>query len=322
MRKSWLWIGLVSVSVLLSGKVAQAEIADRIVARVGHEIITLGEVREMGAELFQRIEAELQGEEQLLKKREVERELVKRIVEEKLIVYKAKKLKITVADEEISKSLEELKKENSLTDAQLEQVLKQQGLTLEEYRKRVKEQMLGSRAVHLEVRSKVQITDQEIEEDYQRHGAEYQLPEDVRIQQIVFLCGADADSKEEEKARIQAQHVLDKLKAGEDFTELAKKYSQDPSSAEEGSNYFKRGDLLPTLEEAAFKLKSGEITPIMRTQYGFHILKVIEKREGRLPPLAQFSDKIKEKLFRERATKVHDAWIQGLYKEFFVEILY
>lgn len=318
-----LFAGLLSLSLLLPKGTAQAEIADHIVARVNNEIITLGEVREAGADVFQQIETELQGEEQIQKRREIEQEILKKMVEEKLIIYKAKKLKITVGEEEIARSLEDLKKQNSLTDLQLEQLLKQQGLTPEEYRKRIKEQILGSRVVHMEVRSKAQVTDQEIEEYSRKHPGEYLFPEDVRIQQIVLLCDEEADPQTEEKAQIQARYVLDKLKAGEDFAELAKKYSQDPSATEGGDlSYFKRGELLPPLEEAAFKLKSGEITPIVRTKYGFHILKVVEKREARMPSSTKLREEIKEKLFREKATKLHEEWIKELYKEFFVEILY
>lgn len=318
-----LFAGFFSLSLLFPMGRVEAEIEDHIVARVNNEIITLGEVRELGAELIQRIETELHGEEQTEKRREIEQEILKKMVEEKLIVYKAKKLKISVGEEEISRSLEDLKKQNSLTDLQLEQLLKQQGLTLEEYRKRIKDQILGSRVVHLEVRSKVQITDQEIEDYSRKNPEEYRLPEDVRIQQIVLLCDADADAQAVEKAEIQARSVLDKIKAGEDFAELAKKYSQDPTATVGGdSSYFKRGELLPPLEEAAFKIKSGEITPIVRTKYGFHILKVLEKREARLPSSAKLREEIKEKLFKEKATKLHEEWIKGLYKEFFVEILY
>lgn len=322
---AFIFIGMIALMLTGNLGIGEAVIADRIVARVNNDIITLSELKETTAEVLARMEENLQEEEDLAKKvQEIEKQVLDKLVENRLIIFHAKNMGIAVTEEEITKMIEDIKKQNSVDDLQFQQLLKKEDLTQEDYRKKIKEQLLVSRTFQLEMKQNSPGNDKkELEEYYEKHKERYLIPEEIKLQQILFLCPNDADPLEEDRAKVQAHYARDKLLEGEDFAELAKKYSQDPSAGKGGIlGTFKRGQLLSLLEEAAFKLKEGEISPVIQSQFGFHILKAVEKKEAHYTPLSQVEADIRKQHSEEKGIRLHQEWIKKLYQESFVEILY
>jgi parvulin-like peptidyl-prolyl isomerase len=145
----------------------------------------------------------------------------------------------------------------------------------------------------------VAVTDEEAEAYYNGHLTEYDRPEEVRVRHILV------------KDKAKAEELLAQLKGGANFEGLAKQHSEDPGSGAEGGDlgFFGKGRMVPEFEEAAFKLKPGELSGLVQTQFGYHILQGVEHRDARRVPLAEAKDEIKTKLGEERKDAALTAWL-------------
>ncbi|MBI5378577.1 MAG: peptidylprolyl isomerase [Nitrospirae bacterium] len=154
-----------------------------------------------------------------------------------------------------------------------------------------------------EVEDKASVTEEEVKQYYAAHKEEYR-DDKVRASHILV--------KTEEEARAVEQE----LKKGRSFAELAKKHSTDAASKKSGGDLgeFSRGQMIPEFERAAFTLKKGEMSGIVRSEYGYHLIKVTDRKEGKLQEITQVSGQIRQKLVRDRQRQVFEAWIAGLKK--------
>lgn len=157
-------------------------------------------------------------------------------------------------------------------------------------------------------KDKTKVTDQQVREYYEEKISLFKEERQVKVRHILFKLAENASAEEEKKVREKALPVLKMAKDGEDFETLAKKYSEDPSKEEGGDlGYFARGEMVKPVEEAAFKMKKGEISDLVRSPFGFHILKVEDIKEARTKSLEEVSDKIRELLVNTVATDLaHD----------------
>jgi|SoiMethySBSTD1v2_1073268.scaffolds.fasta_scaffold07643_6 peptidyl-prolyl cis-trans isomerase D len=150
-------------------------------------------------------------------------------------------------------------------------------------------------------RQRVTVPPSDIQRYYNDNIQQYQTPERVRASHILLNTGG----KDEAAVRKQAEEILAKVKAGADFAELAKKYSEDPGSKEKGGDldFFPRGQMVPEFETAAFSLQPGQISDLVKTQYGFHIIKVVDKQTGSTTPLEQVRTQIQQTLAAQIADR-------------------
>jgi peptidyl-prolyl cis-trans isomerase D len=161
--------------------------------------------------------------------------------------------------------------------------------------------------------SKIAVDPAEVQRQYEKNVASYRLPERVKVRHILITTpppGPDGkpDAKGVDEARAKATDVLKQLKAGGNFAELAKKYSQDPGSAEKGGElgWATRGNFVPEFEKAAFDLKPGQISDLVQSNYGFHIIQGEEKDTARVKPLAEVKDEIEKGLKAQKASAMLD----------------
>ena len=152
--------------------------------------------------------------------------------------------------------------------------------------------------------SEVTVSEREIERDYNRNLHLYETPLQVRAGHILFKT-ADKDEKNEEEVQRQAEEVLTQVKSGGDFAALAKKHSED-TSAEQGGDlgFFGRGEMVPEFEQAAFSLKVGDTSGLVKSAYGFHIIKVTERQDPFARELDDVRDEIRSRLTQEKAVKL------------------
>jgi len=310
------WRSLLYLLMIWFVLTGETELVDRIVARVNDGVITLSELKEAAAPYT----ASLSDKEEI---RKVEQQVLNTLIEERLIIDKAKNLNITVSEEEIDEAIEEVKQRHSLDDYQFQQLLERQATTWEEYREEIRDQILLTKALNLEVNSKIELKESDAKKYYEEHLSEFLYPKDVRLRQIFILCPEGADPAEQQRAQAEAEHIYRELMKGEDFGKLAKKYSQDPSSEKGGDiGYVKEGELLAPLEEVVFQLKEGEISRPIKTKRGYHIFKVEEVRDNRVRPFQEVKDTILNKLYKERFAQRQKQWMEEIREESFVEILY
>src|SRR5277367_1322222 len=155
-----------------------------------------------------------------------------------------------------------------------------------------------------QLRQAVQISDDQLKAQYQQNIAQYQVPSRVHVQHIL-LTTVGKTSSEVEEVRLKAEDILKQVKKGGNFADLAKKYSEDPGSKDKGGDlgFITKGQTVPEFEKTAFSLQNGQVSDLVKTQYGFHILKVLENEPAHTKPFEEVRDSLRAPLVLAQADK-------------------
>jgi peptidyl-prolyl cis-trans isomerase SurA len=298
----------------------RAETTNRIVAIVNSDIITLHELNTSikGITGSSAKELRLRDEPDFY---EVRRAVLDNLINDKLTRQQVMKLGIKVAPEDIDAAVERVKRENHLTQEELIYSLKQEGITIEEYRERMKGEIERSQLVNYEVKSKIVITEEDVRNYYQEHSGEYREIPQVRVARILLEVRNPDDEQEISHVKSLGVEILDRLKEGDDFFKLARTYSQGPAASEGGDlGWIKVSQLERTLREKIVDLSPGEYTDLELASPGFQIIKLIEEKKGEIRPLEQVHDAIYSKLSKEKVEKRYAAWLKSLREESYIKI--
>jgi len=318
MRRIFLGIGLF---LLLYGPISSSEaVVDRIVAIVNQEIITLSEVEKRTGPLLDEIQAEgrLQRREKI---REVCRGVLERLIEEKLIDQEVKRVGIKATSKEVENALEEIKRQNAASQDDIENALRRDGLTLETFKKEIEKKILRMRLINWAVKTESKVGERELRDFYQNNINRYRRSESYRPSHIFFIVPKEATAEEIREIRKKCQKVLEKIKGGEDFGEMAALYSQDGSAKDRGDlGYFKKGELVPALEKEALRLRIGEVSGIIRTDFGFHLIKLLDRKGGDPPPLEEIKEKVQADYFEREREKGVQQYLSTLKEKAVIEI--
>lgn len=250
------------------------------------------------------------------------------LIAAKLILSKATDADRAKGKESFETAIATSKKDNKLTDAEFEDKLgtqlRMQGISRDEWQKQELER--ATIPVILEREMKINIPDAEVKKFYDDNPARFEEPEMVRAAHILFST-KDASGKElsdDKKAakRKLAEDVLKRARGGEDFAKLAKEYSEDPGSKDKGGEYtFPRGQMVPEFEAAAFSMNTNQVSDIVTTQYGYHIIKLYEKMPAKKADYEKAAPKIKDYLKSRAIQEKAKDYLEGLKKEANVQIL-
>jgi peptidyl-prolyl cis-trans isomerase SurA len=244
-----------------------------------------------------------------------------KLIETKLVDQEAKKSGVKVTIKEIEGALEEVKRRNSATQEDLEKALAKEGLTLEVYKKEIEKRLQRMKVVNWSVKLESQPGEKEWRDFYQKNIDRYRVDESYRPSQILFLVSRGATPEEIREIRKRCEKVLEKVKGGEDFGEMAFLYSEDVSAKDRGNlGYFKRGELLPELEKEVLRLRVGEISGMIRTNIGFHIIKLFDRKGEAPPPFEEVNEKVKADYRENEMEKVFQQFISKLREKSVIEI--
>lgn len=292
----------------------RATIIDGVAAKINEEIITISDVTERVEEIARAKRISSLEEINKLKKTVLEK-----MIEDKLLLVKAKELNITAEEKDVETALEDIRKKNNFTEEKMKEMLEQQGLTLDKFRGDIRERIIISKVTGMEIASQLKITEKDIKEYYQNHADEFAKPEEIKASHILFAFKKDMS---EESAEKKAREVYGRLKKGENFASMARLYSDDTTSSEGGDlGYFTRGVMVSSFEEEAFRLKIGEIGAPIKTQFGYHIIMVTDRKETQPTSFADARPKIEEKLRETLWNEKFKALLDTLKAKNFVEIL-
>lgn len=288
---------------------AHAKQISGIAAIVNDEVITSTDVDREYA-LMQKEAEKLPASEKMGLKSAA----LNRLVDKKLVEQKIRELDIKVSDEDVRLAIEDVRKQNNLTQEALEQALATQGLTFAQYKVQLKEQLERMRLMSQEVRSKIQVGEREMREHYESHRADYGGSETFHARHIFFKVDAKGSAEEAAKTEKLAGEVLAKARAGEDFAELAKKYSQDPSAAKDGGDLgtFKRSDMLPEIGDTVAAMKPGDVSSIVSSPAGLHIIKLEQKSQEKGRSFEEVKDSIEEQLYKKKSDERFNQWVKDL----------
>jgi peptidyl-prolyl cis-trans isomerase SurA len=303
--------------------VQAAQLLDGMAAVVNDDMITISEVREtMGAEVEQ-LRQQYRGDNLQERLADLYQRALQQLIDVRLQLARARALNLQVDDGDVTQHIQMLQKRNEISDDQWEQMLKSRGLTLASYREQVREGLLIAKVVNAEVRSRLVVTDTELQAAYQEQREQYRIPGELTVSHILFLVDSDASSDGETQARQKAAMVLRQLRNGGDFAALARRYSEGPSAERGGVlGTFRSGELLPAFEQAAARLQVGEISDIIQTRAGLHIIRVEDRQAGGYRSFADVQETIKTELLESKTEQKYREWLETLKQGAYVKILY
>jgi peptidyl-prolyl cis-trans isomerase SurA len=227
-----------------------------------------------------------------------DREVLEQFITEKLLEAEARESGIKITDEDVTRYIEQIKKQNRLSDDDLKTALSREGQTLESYRASVKSELEKSEILNRQVRSKVNITNEDVERYYKLNANKFRSEDRVRLRHILIALPQTASPEEVQAATEKATDLYKRIVAGADFSELAREYSQGAGQADGGDiGWVTRGKLIGGIEQVAFeKLSVGQVSTPFRTTMGVHIVKLEARETGAVLPLSTVAPRIKEEL--------------------------
>jgi peptidyl-prolyl cis-trans isomerase C len=254
------------------------------------------------------------------------RDEILRGVLDQLVVYtllkqEAKARNIVVDVSEVEQQIEEMRKQAG-GDANFKKAMKEQGMTIERLRVDAQNQMAIAKMMNAQVASAAPATDAEAKDFYDKNPDKFKRPESVRASHILIGIKKDAPETEKAQARARIDQVLKRAKAGEDFAVLAREHSQDGSAAQGGDlNYFVKGQMVQPFDQVAFSLKPNEISDVVTTEFGYHIIKVTDHKPAGTVPIEEVSANIKEFLTKQKQQQTAEAFVAQLKQKSKVEVL-
>src|SRR5205814_3258673 len=201
--------------------------------------------------------------------------------------------------------------------AQFQQALASQKMTLEAVRGDARSEMSVEKLVEGEIGAKIAVKPEAINDFYQKNQYKFQQGPRVRASHILIAVPQNADAAAKEQAKTKADGILKDLKAGKDFAAAAKENSQDPGSAPNGGDlgFFEQGQMVPQFDQVAFTLKAGQMSEIVETQFGYHIIKVADHQETRVIPLEEAKAQIEQYLQQQNRQSATEAFVNSLKAE-------
>ncbi|HEU18553.1 MAG TPA: peptidylprolyl isomerase [Deltaproteobacteria bacterium] len=209
---------------------------------------------------------------------QLEKEVIESMINRELLIQESRTKNIRVTEKETNEYYEKFKDRYSSED-EFKQVLTEMNLSEADVKTKIKNEIVFERFIDTQFVRKVTISDKELKDFYENHPEMFKQPEQVRVRHILLKVDAGATDKEKALAKKKLIEIEQRLKRGEDFPTLAKEFSQCPSNAQEGDlGYFGRGQMVKPFEDAAFSLKPGQMSSVVETPFGYHLIHVIDKK--------------------------------------------
>ncbi|MFZ5571399.1 MAG: peptidylprolyl isomerase [Thermodesulfobacteriota bacterium] len=330
-KRNWITVGGVlilvfsslTVGICRTDQAIGAEIVDRIVAVVNDDIIPLTEFEKNYNPLAEKIKdygyPPDEERQMMFKLRE---SILNQMIEKKLTEQEIIRLSINVSEEELDSAIERIKEKNLMTDEDIRKRLRDEGLTMEEYRSEMKGQILRAKLVEREVKSNIVITDKDLENYYEEHQDEFGGDTRYHLRNIIMKVGSSADEEEKKAVSNRMEAVMERLENGESFEELARQYSESPFAAEGGDlGFFNKKDLTPQIQAALEKISSGQYTGILETEQGYQIFFLAEVSSDQGKTMEEVKPLIEEKLYNQMMEKRFKKWVADLRKNSHIKIM-
>ncbi|MGE3845185.1 MAG: peptidylprolyl isomerase [Vicinamibacterales bacterium] len=293
------------------------EVLPDVLARVNGEPIQKAEFERA----LRAVEAQAGGPIPADRRNEIYRDVLDQLVSYRLLIQETKNRKIVVSDADLAAPLAQVKQQFP-TEDEFTKALAAQNMTEASLTEQIRQDMALSKLVEAEVRPLVKVSEAEIKDFYDKNPDRFQEAEAIRASHILVKVDPGATAAQKQEAHQKAEGVLKQVKDGGDFAALAKQFSDDGSGSQGGDlNFFGRGQMVPPFENAAFALKTGETSEIVESQFGFHIIKLTDRRAARTVPLADVAARIGQFLTSQQQQQKTNDFIGALRARSKVEIL-
>jgi parvulin-like peptidyl-prolyl isomerase len=253
----------------------------------------------------------------------VDRMFLERFIADKIIRQTAERRGIEVSDAEVEIEIETFKKQNSLSQTDLEAVLSEEGMTFAEYKRTITNKIRAERLFYMEVESKVNVTDKEIEDYYSVHKKDYLLStEKIVIKTVLLKLKQDASITEITELKSEALRISSELQKGGSFEKLTdqKRTVRGSAEIESGSGEFRRGSLIPELNNKAFLMKKGETSGPIWVRNGVYFIKVISRTDESFKLLKEVHKDIYKQIHEQKKENYFNEWVRTLWEKTSVKI--
>ena len=294
-----------------------AELPD-VLARVNGDVISKPEFERA----IQTIETRAGSPIPADRRDQIVRGLLDQMVGIKLLRQEAAARKVVVPDADVEARIAEIKKQFPSEEV-FSQMLEARKMTIAALRADQRDDLAINRLLSDALKDKVAATPEQIDTFYQENQERFKQPEQVKASHILISVPQGADAAATAASRAKADDILKQVKAGKDFAALAKEHSQDPGSAVNGGDlgYFRQGQMVVPFNEVAFKLATGAVCDLVETQFGFHIIKVVDKKPEQTAPLDDVRSQLKQYLETQNRQRETTAFVAGLRAKGKIEIL-
>ena len=325
---------------------ASAQVVEEIVARVNNQIITSTEYQRSKDQLRDEVKQQDPNDADKVYA-EREKDVLRDLIDQQLLLEKGKDLGIT-GDTELIKKEDQMRKDMKLDSIEaLEKEAQKQGISWEDFQQNLRNQIITQKVIGQEVGGRLTISTEEEQKFYDEHKKEMEQPESIRLSEILIApkpvaptgstaktdpAAPAADAAKDtaaqqaaegaalDAAKAKAEDLLKQIRGGASFEDIAKKYSDGPSAADGGDlGAFTRGKLAKELEDKTFAMKAGEITDVIRTRQGYVILKVAEHQQAGIPPMKEALPKIQDALYYEKLQPALRAYLTKLREEAYIK---
>src|SRR5277367_908069 len=324
----WILSGALVVSAALVPSSARAQakalVVEEIIARVNNDVITMSDYQKAEEQLREEVAHDCQGcaQDKLLAEfKDQQKDLLRGLIDQSRMVQRAKDMGISV-ESDVIKRLDDVRKQNGLASLEdLEKAVESSGLAWEDYKTTIRNGLLTQEVVRREVGSHINIPGDEVKQYYDAHPQEFTRPEQVDLAEI-FLSTEGKSPEEIEAVQKKAEDLRNRVMKGDDFNEIAKRYSEGSTAKDQGGELgvFKRGVLSPQLNDVVFKMEKGQITDVIQTKTGFEVLKVEAHFVAGLQPLDKVENEVMNKLYMVKMQPTLRTYLGELREESYVMV--
>jgi peptidyl-prolyl cis-trans isomerase SurA len=337
---------LILIAMAYLPGLAAGQVVEEIVTRVNGQIVTRSEYQRSKDQLRDDVKQQDPANADKLYA-EREKDVLRDLVDQQLLLEKGKDLGIT-GDTELIKRLDSMRKDMKLeTMEELEKAATAQGISYEDFKQNLRNQIITQKVIGEEVGSHLSISKEEEQQFYDEHKSELEQPESIKLSEILIApqkpaadksapAGGGGDAKTPDAAadpakqaaetaalaaaEAKADDVLRQIRAGANFDDMAKKFSDGPSAAQGGDlGAFKRGTLAKELEDRTFAMKSGDVTDVIRTKQGYVILKVTNHQVAGIPSMKDVEPKLQDALYMQKLQPALRAYLTKLREDAYID---
>ena len=304
-------VGLTPVTPVLS-----AEVVERILAVVNDEIITEQDLQITMAPVMAQYRTSYTGAQYEEKTKEARQEFLNKVIDDKLILSEAKRKQVIVNDTEVDGMMSDVRNKFPTREVFLK-AIEEQGMTEKKLWNRFRDQIITQKLVGYEVRSKVSVSPGEVNDYYKAHPQDFVQGDRVRLQHILIRTS----SHSEEEAKTLSASLAAQIKAGTPFEELATKYSEGSEAKEGGEmGWIEKGQLMGGIDEKVFSLEAGQVTEPFQSSLGYHLFKVVERKQFSVKPITDVRAQIQDIIFKDKLKARLESWMQSLKKNAYIAI--
>jgi peptidyl-prolyl cis-trans isomerase SurA len=298
-------------------------VVEEIIARINNQIVTRSEFLRSKDQLKQEVsQQDPTHASEIVAERD--KDVLRDLIDQQLLIEKGKDLGIT-ADTELIKKLDEMRKQMNLESMdELEKAATAQGVSFEDFKQNLRNQIITQQVIGKEVGQKLSVTKEEEKKFYEDHKTDLEQPEQIRLSEILVSTEKKGNGDEAQQvaaAQAKAQDLLEQIRKGASFDDIAKKNSDGPTASQGGDlGYFRRGTLAKELEDKTFAMKPNEVSEVIRTKQGFVILSVREHQMAGVPALGDVEPRVQDALYMQKLQPALRSYLQKLREEAFIEI--